>query len=74
MFILAIDHAHKTYVYTLFKTFSNQPLWELHENVNKITRKINALSKTRCFWKRLFENPVPINMRLQIRPRSVTVH
>jgi len=25
------------YVYTLFETFSNQTLWELHEIVKKVT-------------------------------------
>jgi len=35
----AIDYAYKAYIYTLFDTFSNQPLWELHEIVKKITPK-----------------------------------
>jgi len=39
----AINYVHKTYVYTLFETFSNQPLWELREIVKKITGKTNAL-------------------------------
>jgi len=69
----AIDYAHEEYIYTLFETFSNQPLWELHEIVKKITRKINALSKKHSFQKMLFENPVPSNMRLQMQPKSVTV-
>jgi len=29
------------------------PTWELHEIVMKITRKINALSKTRSFQKNI---------------------
>ena len=46
-----LDYAHKTHVYTLFETLSNQTLWELHDIVKKITWKINALSK-----KLLFKN------------------
>jgi len=47
----------KAYVYTLFETFSNQPFWELHENVknnmkNKCIVKIVILkqgySRTLC--------------------------
>jgi len=44
-------YAHKAYICTLFKTFSNQPLWVLHEIVNKITWKRNAMSKKRSFQK-----------------------
>jgi len=58
--------------FILFETFSNQPLWELHEIAKKMKRKINALSKKCYFQKMLFENPVPLNMRLRMRPRSVT--
>jgi len=31
-----MNYAHKAYIYTLFETFSNQPLWKLHEIVKKI--------------------------------------
>jgi len=51
--------------------FSNQTLWKLREIVKKITRKTNALSK-KCFLM-FFENPVPLNMRLRMQPRFVTV-
>jgi len=40
-------------------------------NCKKITRKINALPKKRSFQKMLFENPVPLYMRLRMQPRSV---
>jgi len=43
----------------------------LHEIVKKTTRKINALSKKRSFQKTLFDNPVPLNTRLRMHPRSV---
>jgi len=67
----AIDYARKAYVCTIFENFSNRPLWKLDEIVKKITRKMNALSKT--VFKMFFENPVPLNMRLRTQPRFVTV-
>jgi len=38
------------YVYTLFETFSNQTLWELHEIVKKVTWKMH------CHKNVLFKN------------------
>jgi len=64
--------AYKAYIHTLFETYSNQPLWELHENVKKRKRNMNAWRKSVIF-KNLFENPVPLNICLRKQPRSVTV-
>jgi len=56
------DYAHKAYVYTIFETFSNEPLWKLHETAKKMTRKMNALSKT--VFRDVSENPVPLKYAL----------
>jgi len=49
MFCIGLQTAHKAYVYPQFENFSNQVFWELYE-IEKNTRKINALSKKRSFY------------------------
>jgi len=66
-----IDYIHKVYVSKLSEKFSNQTLWKLHEISKKIARKIIALSKK--FFQMFFEIPVPLNTRLRMQPRLVTV-
>ena len=67
----AIDYVHKSHVYKMSEIFSNQTLWKFQEIAMKITRKINLLSKN--FFFMFFKNPVPLNMRLRMQPRFVTV-
>jgi len=56
-------------VWKIFKPTIVEASWNCKENNAK---KMNALSNN-CFLKMLFENPISLNMRLQMQPGFVTV-